>query len=62
MKKKIKDLTTNERLDICDKHVYDHCDRCPFMLFVNNTNDHYCVHQILNVLEREVELDDQKEN
>ena len=57
MKKKIKDLTLRERLDICDKYVYNHCDKCPFMLFLNNTDDHYCVHQILNVLNREVDVE-----
>lgn len=61
MKKKIKDLTDFERREICDKHVYDKCVGCPFMLEARNNGQDsdvvvkYCVHHILNVLDREVE-------
>ena len=55
--KKIKDLTREERLKICNEHVYDKCDRCPFLLFAIHGDTQYCVHTILNVLEREVEYD-----
>lgn len=60
--KKIKDLTDFERREICDKHVYDKCAGCPFMLEARNNGQDsdvvvkYCVHHILNVLEREVEV------
>ena len=55
MKKKIKDLTLQERLKICDKHVYDKlgCHNCPFHIGSDT-----CVHHILNVLEREIEVDE----
>ena len=64
MKKQIKDLTLQERLTICDKHVYNKCEGCPFMLEYGNNGQHSdvwiktCVHHILNVLNREVEVDD----
>ena len=57
MKKQIKDLTFNERAAICDKHVYDNCDGCPFCLSILRTDKSYCVHHIMNVLEREVEVE-----
>ena len=57
MKKKIKDLTREERLKICDKYVHEGCEHCPFLLFTFREQSSYCVHHILNVLEREVEYD-----
>ena len=56
MKKKIKDLTHDERVAICSEHVYEMCDHCPFRLSLLREDKSYCVHQILNVLEREVEV------
>ena len=56
MKKKIKDLTHDERVAICSEYVYEMCDHCPFRLSLLREDKSYCVHQILNVLEREVEV------
>ena len=62
MKKQIKDLTLQERLTICDKHIYNKCESCPFRLEARDGGQdsdivvHYCVHHILNVLNREVEV------
>ena len=58
MKKQIKDLSFNERVQICNKYVYDNCDGCPFRLSVLRFEKSYCVHHIMNVLEREVEVKD----
>lgn len=58
MKKKIKYLTQEERLKICDKYAHESCEGCPFLLFTFNGQNLYCVHHILNVLEREIEVDE----
>lgn len=61
-KKQIKDMTHIERLCICNEHIYDKCVGCPFLLDVKGAELHYCVHHILNVLEREVEIKYGKDN
>lgn len=56
MKKQIKDLNWVERLCICSKYAYNKCTGCPFLLEFKDEDAHICVHHILNVLEKEVEV------
>ena len=56
MKKKIKDLTYEERQAICNQYVYDNCHHCPFLLSALRS-DYYCVKHIISVLESEIETD-----
>ena len=59
MQKKIKNLTFQERVKICDEYCYHHCQGCPFRLeLLDHKYDDkpYCVHHILNVLERKIEV------
>ena len=53
MKKKIKDLTFDERMRICDK--YKTCEGCPLCLGIDTYSVYVCGSEIMN---KEVEIDD----
>lgn len=54
MKKKIKDLTPEERRNnFCNK--YDECEFCPLCIGANEDNVFICVEQIMD---KEVEVDE----
>ena len=46
MKKKIKDLTFEERMKICGK--YEDCEECPLFAGMNYDNVPQCVDKLMN--------------
>lgn len=50
MKKKIKDLTFEDFIEICDKH--DTCEDCPLRLFQEHLGSYNCAYRY------EVEVED----
>ena len=65
MKKKIKDLTVEERKKICDKYYtgynpeFNNCSKCPFCIGEEDFGRAICGEDMIDFVNQEIEVEDE---